>query len=351
MYELWAAEPELAGPPGLQSRARVRLDHDGLGAGKQPADRAVAHRVLRQGERRSLGHAEALRDGAPQPLLARLLHLPGARSRTDEHEAQRRELEAFDERMLCERARDRRHHDRDAHAMLGDRAQEGFELEARERHHPRADAQRGVQDHRPEHMREGGDAEDDVFGAKASDRRRREQAQRRNRSCVGVRRALGQAGGPTRAQKHGERPRIDDLRRVRLAGRKRAEREDRVNAGSGRRLAGSRRRRSLRDHIARAGLRHEGTKLASRQQRAGGRKRQARSERPVNDDRKLGSLAGHEDEDIAAPGAARSQARRQPQRSVQERAEGQRPSGGSVEDRDATRPLLGPAEHLVVEHR
>jgi hypothetical protein len=82
-----------------------------------------------------------------------------------------------------------------------------------------------------------------------------------------------------------------------------------------------------------------------------GAQRQARSERPVHDDRKLGSLAGHEDEDIAAPGAARSQAGREPQRSVQECAEGERASGCSVEDGYAIRPLLGPAEHLVVEHR
>jgi hypothetical protein len=188
----------------------------------------VAHRILGQGDRRRLGHAQPLADPASQPRRALALDLGRTRRGADEHEAQRREVVAVDGGMTSQGVGDRRHHGGHGDPMVLDHAQEGVELEARERHHARARAQRRVEHHTAEHVREGDDPRDDVVGPEPPGRRRGVLAQRCHRAGMRVHGALGQAAGPTRAQQERDRVGIGVVGPDRLGGGQRSQREQRL---------------------------------------------------------------------------------------------------------------------------
>jgi hypothetical protein len=87
-HERRPAQPQLAGLPRLQPRAALAIDHDGLDPGHQAPERARMPFLLREGDRRELGHPERLADRAAQPFAALALDLGWARRGADEHDPQ-----------------------------------------------------------------------------------------------------------------------------------------------------------------------------------------------------------------------------------------------------------------------
>ena len=224
------AEPQLARLPRPQPRPAVDVDHDGLDAGHQPPERARAPVLLGQRDRRELGHAEGLPDRAAQALAALALDLRRARRGPDEHEPQRRQVVAVDQRMARQRPRQRRHRGHGRHAVLLHHGQERLELEARQRDDARAGMQRRVEHDRAEDVRHRDQPGDDVVGTEVRERERGEAAEHRDRAGVRVRGALGQPGGAARAHQQRDRARVDGLGPGRPGLLHRAQREQRLDA-------------------------------------------------------------------------------------------------------------------------
>ena len=100
--------------------------------------------------------------------------------------------------------------------------------------------------------------------------------------------------------------------------------------------------RPRRRRVARARLAQEGSELAGREQRAGGRQREPGEQGAVGDDRKPDAVARHQGEHVAVARAAGPQAAGQPTRALGDLAVGRRPAGRSRRPARPGRAIAAP---------